>query len=122
GAVGIVNLEGPVTEHGELKARGLRLWNAPSALKEISTLNVRVAGIANNHAADAGPLGPRQTAARLREHGITPAGGKTGAAIVQGNGLVIAVTAHGLTGGVPRNPAQELAAGRAHNLICGGVC
>lgn len=120
GAVGIVNLEGPVTEHRELKARGLRLWNAPSALKEISTLNVRVAGIANNHAADAGPLGPRQTAARLREHGITPAGGTTGAAIVQVNGLVIAVTAHDLTGGVPVNLAQELASVRRQTLI-GGV-
>src|SRR5262249_56260957 len=99
GAVGIGNVEGAVSEHRELKARGLRLWNAPSALKEISTLNVRVAGIANNHAADAGPLGPRQTAARLREHGITPAGGTTDAAIVQVNGLVIAVNSHDLTDG-----------------------
>src|SRR5215471_21786439 len=62
GAAGIVNLEGPVAGHRQLKAHGLRLWNAPSALKEISALNVKVAGIANNHSADAGPLGAQRTA------------------------------------------------------------
>jgi poly-gamma-glutamate synthesis protein (capsule biosynthesis protein) len=121
GAVGIVNLEGPVAEHGQLNARGLRLWNAPSALKEISALNVKVAGIANNHAGDAGPLGAQRTAQQLLAHGIFPAGKPGGAAIIQVNGLVIAITAHDLTHGVPANLAQELASVRRVAVIAGVV-
>src|SRR5215467_56027 len=65
GAAGIVNLEGPVAEQRQLKTRGLRLWNSPSALTEISALNVKVAGVANNHSGDAGPLGAKHTANEL---------------------------------------------------------
>jgi len=119
GAVGIVNLEGPVAEHGQLKAHGLRLWNAPSALKEISALNVKVAGIANNHAADAGPLGAQRTAKQLLAHGIFPAGKPGGAVIEQVNGLVIAVAAYDLTHGVPVNLAQELATARRLAIVAG---
>jgi len=31
GAIGIVNLEGPVAERSELRKAGLRLWNAPAS-------------------------------------------------------------------------------------------
>jgi len=112
GAAGIVNLEGPVAEQRQLKTRGLRLWNSPSALKEISARNVRVAGVANNHSADAGPLGAKHTANGLLEHGILPAGGTAGAALLKLNGLLIAVTAHDLTRGVPPGLAGDLAAAR----------
>src|SRR5215469_14762924 len=85
GSAGIVNLEGPVTERPGLKAGSLRLWNAPKALGEISALNVKVAGIANNHAGDAGAGGPQQSAARLLEGNFLPAGGPAGAAIFEVN-------------------------------------
>ena len=121
GSAGIVNLEGPVTERTALKAGSLRLWNAPKTLREISALNVKVAGIANNHAGDAGPGGPQQGAARLLEGNILPAGGPAGAAIFEVHGLVIAVTAHDLTRGVPANLAEELAAAKKRTVIDGGV-
>jgi poly-gamma-glutamate synthesis protein (capsule biosynthesis protein) len=113
GATGIVNLEGPVVERAQLKAGKLRLWNAPKALPEISALNVKVGGIANNHAGDAGIKGPERSAAGLREHGILPAGGPAGPALLQLNGITIAVTAHDLTNGVPANLAEELASARS---------
>lgn len=113
GATGIVNLEGPVAEHAQLKTGRLRLWNAPKALPEISALNVRVGGIANNHAGDAAIRGPERSAASLREHGILPAGGPAGPALLQLNGITIAVTAHDLTNGVPANLAEELASARS---------
>ncbi len=54
GAPGIVNLEGPVGDGG---ARGepLRLTHARGALAELRAAGVAAAGIANNHARDAGP-------------------------------------------------------------------
>ena len=121
GAAGIVNLEGPVADRPPLKAGSLRLWNAPKALAEILALNVKVAGIANNHAGDAGAAGPKQTAATLREHGIAPAGGPAGVAVVEVKGLVVAVTAHDLTHGVPVNLGEELAAAKRRVVIDGGV-
>jgi len=121
GSAGIVNLEGPVTERPPLKAGSQRLWNSPKALAEISALNAKVAGIANNHAVDAGAGGPRQSAARLLERGIVPAGAPAGAAIFEVNGLVIALTAHDLTRGVPANLAEELTAAKKRTVIDGGV-
>lgn len=121
GGVGIVNLEGPVAQRGQLKAHGLRLWNAPSVLKEISALNVQVAGIANNHSADAGPLGTQRTVQQLLAHGIFPVGKPGGAVIIQVHGIVIAVTAHDLTRGVPANLAQELASARRLGVVAGVV-
>lgn len=113
GAAGIVNLEGPVAERAELRSGLLRLWNAPKVLAEISALNVKVGGIANNHADDAGEKGPERSAAALRKQGILPAGGPAGPALLQLNGLTIAVTAHDLTHGVPANLADDLASARS---------
>jgi len=113
GAVGIVNLEGPVSERLSSKGQ-LRLWNSPSALKELSAVKVKVAGIANNHAKDAGAAGPERTAAALRSHSILPAGGSAGTAFVQINGVSIAVTAHDLSEGVPPNLEADLASARRH--------
>lgn len=120
GATGIVNLEGPVTERPPLKAGSLRLWNSPKALAEILALNVKAAGIANNHAGDAGPHGPQQSATTLLEHGIAPAGGPAGVALFEVNGLMIALTAHDLTHGVPANLGEELAAAKRQAVV-GGV-
>ncbi len=110
GTAGIVNLEGPVTQNSS--SRKFRLWNAPASLAELSANNVRVAGIANNHATDFGPNGARQTASALREKGIVPAGGGAGPALLKINGISIAITAHDLTNGVPENMAAELTAAR----------
>lgn len=115
GATGIVNLEGPVADR--LPQDRLRLWNAPSSLAELSALNIKVAGIANNHAPDAGNQGPEQTARSLRDHGIIPAGAVAGPAFFQVNGISVAVTAHDLTQGVPANLEAELATARQHSEV-----
>lgn len=111
GAAGIVNLEGPVTPR--IPAHGkLRLWNSPQALQELRVLNVRVAGIANNHALDAGQYAPVKTAEILRDNSIAPAGGFRGPAILKMNGVSLVVTAHDLTHGVPPKLQADLAAAR----------
>lgn len=116
GMAGIVNLEGAVSER--LPDEGhLRLWNASAALSELSALNIRVAGIANNHSNDAGATGPEQTIKVLREHGILPSGGAAGAAMLQINGIMIAVTAHDLTQGVPASLDADLAAARRRSQV-----
>ena len=116
GIPGIVNLEGAVSEKLPDKDH-LRLWNAPAALSELSALNVRVAGIANNHANDAGATGLEQTTKSLRQHGILPSGGAAGTAIVEMNGMTIAVTAHDLTHGVPTSLEADLAAARQRSEV-----
>jgi capsule synthesis protein PGA_cap len=112
GAAGIVNLEGPVARRSQLRFGLLRLWNSPDALREVADLNVKVAGIANNHSGDAGSAGLQRSADVLRAHGLLPAGGPAGAAVLRMSGLTIAVTAHDLTHGVPKDLAADLAAAR----------
>jgi hypothetical protein len=100
GAAGIVNLEGPIaastgTSHATAGA-GLRLINAPGAVPALRGAGVRVASIANNHAADAGPDGGAATARALRAGAILPAGGAAGFALLELGGVRIAVSAHDL--------------------------
>ena len=92
GAIGVVNLEGPVTTE---PARDGELANAPALLDGLRRAGVEVAGIANNHAADLG-ASLADTRDALRAHLIEPAGGPAGAAIVERNGVRIALTAHEL--------------------------
>ncbi len=115
GAAGIVNLEGPVAQNSP--SRKFRLWNAPSALAKLSAINVRVAGIANNHSDDFGRDGPQQSAKKLLEKNILPVGGVAGPALLKINGISIAITAHDLTRGVPQNLAAELAEARQHAVV-----
>jgi poly-gamma-glutamate synthesis protein (capsule biosynthesis protein) len=115
GATGIVNLEGPVADR--LPQDHLRLWNAPGALPELSALKIKVAGIANNHASDAGVSGPEQTQERLRDAGILPAGGSSGPALFRVNDISIAVTAHDLTLGVPSSLETDLASARRQSDV-----
>src|SRR5258708_12737847 len=105
GAPGVVNLEGPVAQ-GSPSAK-FRLWNAPSALAELSAINVRVAGIANNHAGDFGAQGPQKSVKTLREKDILPAGGVAGPALLKINGILIALTAHDPTPRVPPTLAAD---------------
>ena len=109
GASGIVSLEGAVTDRLETKDY-LRLWNAPTALAELSAAQVKVAGLANNHAFDAQAFGPEEAAKELRDRGILPAGAVAGTAWFEVNGVSVAVTAHDLTRGVPENLETDLAA------------
>ncbi|MCS6912473.1 MAG: CapA family protein [Myxococcales bacterium] len=97
GAVGVINLEGPVGPPPPADGR-LRLHNRPSTLVALRDAGVRVVGVANNHAWDAGPHGEAATLAALRAHGLCPAGGAAGAAVLSLGGLRVAITAHDLTG------------------------
>jgi poly-gamma-glutamate capsule biosynthesis protein CapA/YwtB (metallophosphatase superfamily) len=117
GAVGIVNLEGPVAERADLQRGTLGLWNNPNALAELAALNVRVAGIANNHAGDAGADAATRSALKLAEHAILPAGGPAGTALLRQKDLTIAVSAHDLTAGVPANLAADLKAARERSNV-----
>lgn len=108
GAVGVVNLEGAVSER---PAREGELLNHPARLAGLRRAGVAVATIANNHAHDAGPDAPAATAAALRAAGLAPAGGPAGAAVIERGGLRVAITAHELTPGARASDADELAPG-----------
>jgi poly-gamma-glutamate capsule biosynthesis protein CapA/YwtB (metallophosphatase superfamily) len=117
GAVGIINLEGPVAAAAPSGA-GVRLHNVPPALASLRSVGVRVAGIANNHSLDAGPEGPERTAQELREAGLVPAGLDAGPAVIAVAGRRIVVTAHDLgRGAPPANLGDELAAARAKSDV-----
>jgi poly-gamma-glutamate synthesis protein (capsule biosynthesis protein) len=111
GAVGIVNLEGPIAT-GLPAGAALKLVNAPGSLSQLRAAGVNLAGIANNHAQDAGASGSQQTAEALRRANVVPAGGPAGPALLVSGGLRIVVAAYDLTDGVPRELGPELAAAR----------
>ena len=109
-AAGIVNLEGPAMRPS---ARGkLHVWNSSQALQELRTANVRVAGIVNNHALDAGQYAPVKTAELLRDNKILAAGGFVGPAILRLPGGSVVITAHDLSHGVPAKLQSDLASAR----------
>jgi poly-gamma-glutamate capsule biosynthesis protein CapA/YwtB (metallophosphatase superfamily) len=70
------------------------------------------AGIANNHARDAGPDGAAATVRALTASGVRPAGGPAGAAVLTLGGLRVVVTAHDLEAGVPATLRADLRAAR----------
>jgi poly-gamma-glutamate capsule biosynthesis protein CapA/YwtB (metallophosphatase superfamily) len=111
GAVGIVNLEGPATEKSA-SGKKLKLRNAPEALAQLRQAGVQVAGIANNHALDAGANGPQETVQALQHAGIVPSGGPAGPAVFSVEGLRIVVAAYDLSGGVPPKLEKDLDAAR----------
>lgn len=71
GAIGIVNLEGPV---GVGESQRDTLFNAAEALPVLAERGVAVVSVVNNHTLDHGPDGVRHTLAALDRAGITPAG------------------------------------------------
>jgi poly-gamma-glutamate capsule biosynthesis protein CapA/YwtB (metallophosphatase superfamily) len=107
GVPGVVNLEGPIGD-GASGGDPPRLTQAPGALAELAAAGIRVAGIANNHAGDAGPGGAAATARALAAVGVSAAGAPAGPAIVVFGGLRVVVTAHDLAGGVPADLGREL--------------
>jgi poly-gamma-glutamate synthesis protein (capsule biosynthesis protein) len=111
GVPGVVNLEGPVGDGGS-GGDPPRLTQSPAALAELPAASVRVAGIANNHAGDAGPRGAAATRDALAALGVLAAGGPAGPAVLTLGGLRVVVTAHDLSAGVPADLAGDLAAAR----------
>ena len=112
GAFGIVNLEGPVGSDAAASTAE-RLVNAPESLEMLAAHGVVVAGIANNHAGDLGARGIAATKQALTARGIAPAGHPAGdgVAVIEHNGIRVAVSAHDLSAGVPDDLAAQL--GRA---------
>jgi len=114
----VVNLEGPIADIASTTSGGdVVLASSRDALPMLRRAGVRAAGIANNHAGDAGDGGDRATAAALRDAGILPAGLAAGAAILDANGERIAITAHDLTDGVPASLRDELRAARSQGTL-----
>lgn len=107
GAVGVINLEGPVGPPPAADGR-LRLHNHPMTLMALREAGVGVVGVANNHAGDAGPEGETATLTALRAHGLYPIGGAAGPAVLSLGGLRVAITAHDLTGGLPPDLGHAL--------------
>lgn len=124
GALGIVNLEGPVGP-GAAASTASRLVNAPDSLAMLARHGVAVAGIANNHAGDLGPAGIAATRRALAALAIEPAGdpghgrdgSDDGVALIERDGLRVAVSAHDLSGGVPEDLAARLTRARARGDI-----
>ena len=90
----------------------LRLLHSAAALAELRVAGVAVAGIANNHAGDAGAAGGAATMRALAAVGVQPTGGPAGAALMTLGSLRVVVTAHDLETGVPPTLRDELAAAR----------
>ncbi|MEW6729751.1 MAG: CapA family protein [Acidobacteriota bacterium] len=111
GAIGFINLEGPVSE-SSVSSDKLTLINAPASLTELLATGVSLVGVANNHAVDAGQAGVESTIQALRAAGLQPVGGPAGYAIFSYNGLRLVFTAHDLTVGVPAELANELVTAR----------
>jgi poly-gamma-glutamate capsule biosynthesis protein CapA/YwtB (metallophosphatase superfamily) len=109
-AIGIVNLEGPVAQ--PVKKGALTLGNSPDSLEELSRAGVRVVGIANNHAGDAGPEGLQTTVHRLTAAGLIPVGGPAGSIVLTEKGMRVVITAHDLTAGLPPHLAEDLTLAR----------
>lgn len=116
GAAGLVNLEGPVAE-APSAGEGVRLHNAPRALGTLRDAGIVVAGVANNHAFDAGDAGPGRSVAALRAAGMNAAGLEAGEAIVELAGKHVAFTAHDLEKGVPEKLSEELTNARSRSDV-----
>ncbi|MFN7146270.1 MAG: CapA family protein, partial [Myxococcota bacterium] len=112
GAVGVVNLEGPLAAGaGGARVEGGRVWlaNPAGAPAFLRAQGVWAASIANNHAADDGEAGVARTAAGLRDAGVVPVG--RAPARLDVGGVPVRLFAYDLGGdaGVPEGMARDLA-------------
>lgn len=95
-ALGVVNLEGPIDPRapasGTLRGPGaLRLLNGPATPPALAAAGVVAAGLANNHALDAGPEGQDLTIRSLQTAGVLAFGGPAGVATLERAGLRVAL-------------------------------
>jgi poly-gamma-glutamate capsule biosynthesis protein CapA/YwtB (metallophosphatase superfamily) len=113
GAVGIVNLEGPIGP-GAAASSAERLVNDPASLRILVDAGVRVVGTANNHSFDLGEGGLAATRKTLTDHGFaaTPTRFRMG-------GVRVSVTAHDLTGEMPGTSAGGTSAGTSAGTFAG---
>lgn len=95
GAIGVVNLEGPV---GTASAAA-KLVNGAASLEELARARVKVAGIANNHRLDFGLEGVATTRAALGARGIAAASEEP--VFLELAGGRVAITAHDLPSSAP---------------------
>jgi poly-gamma-glutamate synthesis protein (capsule biosynthesis protein) len=75
GAPMVVNLEGVVMDEPPTGiSNDLHVMHASLAVPILKALNVKVAGLANNHSFDLGPLGYQESRTILKRNGIVPLG------------------------------------------------
>ncbi|MFZ6183962.1 CapA family protein [Nannocystis pusilla] len=124
-ASGVVNLEGPIDPRGvhgvEREPAALRLFNGTGTPDELARAGVAAVGLANNHAGDAGPAGQANTAAALRAAGLAPFGGAAGVAVIERDGLRVALAGFDVADEVPPElPAALAEARRAGDVLAVG--
>lgn len=125
-AAGVINLEGPIDPRGAQagavrEAAALRLFNGPGSAAALASSGIAAAGLANNHAGDAGPEGQVRTARALEAAGVAPFGGAAGVAVVERGGLRVALAGFDLTDGAPAGLAAALTdARRAGDVLAVG--
>ncbi|PCC66489.1 capsule synthesis protein PGA_cap [Nannocystis exedens] len=124
-ASGVVNLEGPIDPRGAQgvvrEAGTLRLFNGTGTPQELARARIAAVGLANNHASDAGPTGPADAAAALRAAGLAPFGLSAGVAVIERDGLRVALAGFDLAGEVPPGlPAALAEARRAGDVLAVG--
>lgn len=101
------NLESPLTVRPHVSLSPNALEADPATAELLAGAGFDLMGVANNHAADAGPAGVRDTLRALRNAGLRSVGAGTDAeafrpAILEANGFRVAVLAFDATGaGVP---------------------
>ena len=111
GAVGIVNLEGPL-EDAPPASSSRRLTSSTASLAALREAGVRVVTVANNHSRDLGEDGLARTVAALRNANLTPAGGPAGDATLTVYGRRLVIATRDLTDGVPVDLADSFARAR----------
>lgn len=111
GAVGVVNLEGPL-EDAPPPSTSRRLTSSTRSLAALREAGVRVVTVANNHSRDLGDDGLARTVAAVRSANLTPAGGPAGDATLTVYGRRLVFAARDLTDGVPSDLAGSLARAR----------
>lgn len=111
GAVGVVNLEGPL-EDAPPQSTPRRLTSSTRSLAALREAGVRVVTVANNHSHDLGDDGLARTVAAVRSANLTPAGGPAGDATLTVYGRRLVIAARDLTDGVPSDLAGSFARAR----------
>ncbi len=75
GDIGFANLEGPLTDRGEIWPKGYNFRTPPRFASALLTGHVNVVSLANNHAMDYGAIGLQDTITALDATGVRHSGG-----------------------------------------------
>ena len=113
--VAMVNLETAIATDGTRQPKRYTFRAPPAALDALAAAGVDVATMANNHAADFGAAGLRETFAALKDRAVTARGGGTGGAAALATaraGKDLAVVGVGPDARVAYAPVVVEAAGR----------